>query len=477
MKLYRHWFERDSLRKQLLTWVLVPMTFLLLLNIGLYYKLGHDSANRRHDKFLFEASKILLDQLRSEQGIVKFDIHSGALNMLYADKIDEVYYSLSWPMQEYPIGYPDLPAPHARSGSTPHFYLADYAGQPVRMMDATMPDADVPGGLVEVRLAKTLNIHHERTQEWIWRVLPAQLFLIMFAGGLVWWGVGRGLRPLVQMRDEVSRRSPHDLSPLQADTVVAEVRPLIDGFNQLLGRLEISIAQQKRFVADAAHQLRTPIAGMKAQAELALQLNDPAEIRHSLRQIQLSTEQTAHLVQQLLSLARTEPEAQGQSSMQGIDLTELVTCVTTSWVDAALKKDIDLGLEAEEHVKCTMLGNRFLLAEMMNNLLDNALRYTPNHGWVTVRMRVTEERSIIEVEDSGIGIPENLRERVFERFYRVLGSDQPGCGLGLAIVREIVTYHAGSITVLSGAQGRGTLFRLEFPKQIREATRQLPLRQ
>lgn len=469
MRHYKTWFDSDTLRQQLLKWVLIPMAILLLLNIALFYKFGHDSADRRHDRFLFDASKILLDQLHTEQGEVTFNIHSGALSMLNADNKDQVYYSLSGPNREYRFGYPDLPAPPEKLSTTPRYYLADYAGHPVRMMAAIFPESDVPEKYVVVMVAKTLTLHHERAQEWIWRVLPSQLALIVFAGIMVRWGVGRGLRPLLYMRDEVAGRSSKDLRPLDEEKVVAEVRPLIHGFNQMLGRLGESMALQQRFVADAAHQLRTPLAGLKAQAELALRLDDPAEIRHSLQQMHKATEQTAHLVQQLLVLARAEPEAQQSAVAQEFDWVALVRKATADWVQTALKKNIDLGFEAAD-ATCLMSGNGFLLTEMLNNLIDNALRYTPNNGQVTVRVIRESDRVIIEVEDSGPGIPENERERVFERFYRVLGSNQPGCGLGLAIVREIAKRHDGDVTIQCGAAGRGSLFKLSFPIQKREAT-------
>ncbi|NNM69334.1 MAG: sensor histidine kinase [Gallionella sp.] len=469
MRLCRFRADSDSLRQQLLKWLLIPMVILLLLNIALVYKFGHDSANRRHDRFLLDASKILLDQLYANAGRVEFDIHSGALNVLNRDKADQVYYSISDPGRKYQFGSPDLPAPPEKPGATPLYYLANYAGHPVRMMAAVLPDSGVPGGQVVVMVAKTLALYHERSQEWVWRVLPTQFLLVVFMGIMVWWGVGRGLRPLVQMRDEVASRSSQDLRPLEEHKVVAEVRPLIRGFNNLLGRLEESLAQQKRFIADAAHQLHTPIAGLKAQAELALQLDDPAETRHSLQQMHTATVQTAHLVRQLLALSRAEPEAQKHDFASQLDWVALVKQTTTHWVQTALQKNIDLGFEASD-ATFAMPGNEFLLVEMLNNVIDNAMRYTPDNGRVTVRIMRGSDRLVVEVEDNGAGIPEDQRERVFERFYRVLGSNQTGCGLGLAIVREIAARHGGEVVIQKGAGGIGTLVKLGFPIRKREAT-------
>lgn len=463
MTLYRSWLDRDTLRQQMLKWVLVPMAILMLLNIALFYKFGYDSANRRHDRTLNEISKVLLDQLRTEHNVTSFKLHTGALSLLTDDKKDLTFYSLRGVRQQFQFGSPDLPLLEEKLSTTPRYYFAQYAGRSVRVMAAILPEADVPDGQVVVIIAKTLVLHRERAQEWMWRVLPAQFVLIVFAGLMVWWGVGRGLRPLLHMRDEVVARSPQDLSPFDEGKVVAEVRPLIHGFNQLLGRLRESTALQQRFIADAAHQLRTPLAGLKVQTELAMRTSNPEELHHTLSQMHTAMAQTVHLAQQLLALARAEPGAQGQSSMQSFDFAMLVKNITANWVQTALQKNIDLGFEGETEAKNLMLGNRFLLTEMLNNLIDNALRYTPRDGQVTVRLLREASTLLLEVEDNGIGIPEHLRKRVFERFYRVLGSDQPGCGLGLAIVWEIVSYHAGQVTILDGAQGRGTLFRIRFP--------------
>ncbi len=461
MSLYESWFESDSLRHKLLRWVIIPMVILLLLNIALIYKLGHESADRRHDRFLTDASKILLDQLSTVKGQGVLNLHSGALNMLYAEKSDRVYYSLSGIGQSFQFGSADLPLPREKLSEVPIYYLASYDGRPVRMMAAIMPDPDVISGHVVVVLGKTLVLHHERAQEWMWRVLPSQIFLTVFAGLIVWWGVGRGLRPLLQLRAEVTRRSSLDLSPLPENKVVAEVRPLIHGFNELMGRLDESLVLQRRFVADAAHQLRTPLTGLKAQAELALRLDDPLEIRHSLLQMRRAADHAAHLANQLLVLARAEPGTENQDNLVKLDWVALARSTTEYWVPKAIRKNIDLGFEGTD-LDCRITGNSLLLGEMLNNLIDNALRYTQSGGQVTVRVLRRDESVLLEVEDNGPGVPENERERVFERFYSVLGTNQNGCGLGLSIVREIAGRHHAEVSLQSGADGVGTLMRVTF---------------
>ncbi len=461
MSLYKCWFDTNTLRQKLLRWVMIPMTVLLLINVVLIYQFSLVSANHVHDRFLLHTSKILLDQLRTHEDRVEFNLHEGALNMLSSDNQDKVYYQLSGWQQEYRFGSPALPLPPGEVGATPVYYQAEYQGQPVRMMAAIMPTTSVASGRVTVLIAKTLVLHAEHVQEWIWRVLPAQFMLILFAGVAVWWGVGRGLKPLLQLRDELTRRSSLDLSPLPENEIVAELRPLIRGFNELMERLDDSMEVQLRFVADAAHQLRTPLSGLKAQAELALFLEDPSEIRHSLRQIERGADHAAHLANQLLVLARSEHGTQNQASMVELDLAALARNVTENWVQKAIINKIDLGFE-DGIGRGSVIGNTLLLGEMLTNLIDNALRYTQTGGQVTVRIASQDEAVVLEVEDNGPGIPEGERERVFERFYRVLGTNKDGCGLGLAIVREIADRHEAQVFLSSGADGVGMLMRIRF---------------
>lgn len=455
---FRH-FHADSLRRNLLWWVLGPMVIVLLFNIALIYKLGHQSADRRIDRYLTDASTILLDQLRTRQGQVEFNLHSGALSILTVDKNDQVYYSLSGQAQAFHFGSSGLPLPSVKLSETPVYYLANYAGHRIRIRAAIMPEVDVESGYVVVLVGKTLVLHEERAQEWMWRILPSMIFSLSFAGFMVWLGVNRSLRPLLQLRNEVVSRSSRDLSPLQEEQVVSEIRPLIHSFNELMGRLDASFMLKRRFIADASHQLRTPLTGLKAQAELALALEDPEQIRHSLQQICKAADHATHLVNQLLLLARSEPG--GQKNLSELDLQGVAKNITESWVVQALQKKIDLGFECCG-TECYLTGNELLLGEMLNNLIDNALRYTPSGGHVTVRIRCITDAVILEVEDNGPGVPEADRERVFERFYRVLGSNQDGCGLGLAIVQEIAHYHHASVSLSSGEAGIGTLISIAF---------------
>jgi len=230
----------------------------------------------------------------------------------------------------------------------------------------------------------------------------------------------------------------------------------------LLQRLSKTLAAQQRFVADAAHQLRTPVAGIKTQTELALRQSPPEDVQTILSQLHTATEQTTRLINQLLSLARAEPGTERAFAMEHLDLNQLGREVTTEWVPHALAREIDLGFDGSQ-ASAMIEGDAFLLKEMLNNLLDNAIRYTQDGGQITVRIKPARDKVVLSVEDNGPGIPETDRERVFERFYRVLGTGVEGCGLGLAIVREIAQNHAAETTLESGANGKGTVIKVIFP--------------
>jgi two-component system sensor histidine kinase TctE len=464
MKHYQFWVKSVSLRQRLLWSVLLPMAILLVINIAVVSKFGYDSATRRHDHFLLNAANVLKDQLQFVQGRVEFKSRSNAMNVLTEDKNDRVFYSLTGVRPDYHFGVSDLPAPPEIPGEVPVFYFATYAGHPVRMMAAMVPEADIPGGQVLVMVGKTLVLHHERAKEWIWRVLPAHIILMGLSGALVWWGVGRGLRPLLQLRDEVSSRSSLDLHPLPEQQIISEVRPLIHSVNELMARLDLSLTSQRRFISNAAHQLRTPLSGFRTQAELIMRMDNVEKIHHTMKQLHIAADQAGHMMDQLLVLANAEPGAQTQDSFAQLDLADLAKKVTESWVKMALHRKIDLGYECDGN-DFAITGNALLLSEMLSNLIDNAVRYTQTGGRVTVRIARTEEGIRLDVEDNGPGIAGSERDRVFERFYRVSGTQQPGCGLGLSIVREIAFLHHAGIHALPGPGGRGTLMRVVFTIQ------------
>jgi len=327
----------------------------------------------------------------------------------------------------------------------------------------------VETGTAIVQVAETLIKRDKLVLELLVASTVPQVLIAFAAVALLWLGIGQGLRPLDRLRGEIAARSPRDLRPFSERDKPQEVHSLVAALNQLLSRLNAAIASQQRFIANAAHQLRTPLAGLKTHAELARREPSTSELRSLLDMIAAETQRTSHLVNQLLTLARAEP---GESpGGQPVNLHEIVGRDVRDWVQRAVGKNIDLGFELED---AWTLGEPLLLRELAANLLDNALAYTQAGGSVTVRTGVRNGESVLEVEDNGPGIPEAEREKVFERFYRVPATGGEGCGLGLSIVSEIAERHSARIELADSAGGRGTLIRAVFPRLAAQAAPSAP---
>jgi len=277
---------------------------------------------------------------------------------------------------------------------------------------------------------------------------------------LVWFGLWRGLAPIRALQQRLRERAPDDLSPVDRRGTPEDIAPLIDAFNELLQRMHLNLESQRRFIASAAHQMKTPLAGMRTQSELALRESDPQELHERLQQISLGSQRATHLISQLLALARTEsPQQLGPRSP--IDLVGLARETLMPWIDTALQRSIDLGLEAAPG-PVLISGHAVLLRELINNLVDNALRYCPPGSTVTLKVQESGDTVELVVEDNGPGVPPGERERVFERFYRVLGHEADGSGLGLAIVKEIVDQHDATVSLEQTQPGSGACFRIRF---------------
>lgn len=316
---------------------------------------------------------------------------------------------------------------------------------------------------VLVQVAETRNKRSDLASRVVTGVLLPQFAIIPLAVVLVWVGLTRGISPLNRLQSMIRRRRPTDLSPIRPQSVPEEVRPLIISFNDMMARLEETLQVQQRFIADAAHQMRTPLTGLKMQTELALQESDPEQLRRSLQHIADSTDRAVHLINQLLALARAESTSEKIYAVEQVELESLVRDVAQELYPRAQAKDIDFGIESSGQL-LIIEGNAVLLREMIKNLIDNAIKYSPRGGSVTARTRVAGAL-VFEVEDSGPGIPEAERELVFERFYRVLGSGEDGSGLGLPIVREIAELHGAMVSLNPSPNGQpGTLAQVVFPR-------------
>jgi len=271
--------------------------------------------------------------------------------------------------------------------------------------------------------------------------------------------VERGLEPLTKLQVAIQRRSYNDLRPINKELPM-EIRHVVEALNALLVRLEDSIDNQRRFISNASHQLRTPLAVLQAEAELALrEIDDPKSIG-ALETILAGTKQTSRLAKQLLSLTRVRSNPRGGAHQTEFDLVVLSRDITMEWVKRAIERDKDLGFEAAPS-KSSFSGSEVQIREMLSNLVDNALKYGGDE--ISVRVQKIGEQTALEIEDNGKGIPLDQRGQVFERFVRLDERAGEGCGLGMDIVREIVEGHNGKIELLDGKGGSGLLVRILFP--------------
>jgi len=450
--------EPASLRARLLRGMLVPLSLLLLVGVAGGYVTARAVAEDLYDGELAEIGRELLLHVRAGGPEARFDLPPEAQRTLLLDQYDEVSYALRAPGGATLAGAAALPpAPRLPAPGEALFADGSYRGQAVRIATLRGP----AGTLVQV--AETRIKRRRLTEELLLGLALPQLALLVAAGALLWWGVARGLAPLEHLRAEVAARSHLDMSPVAAGDAPAEVRPLVSAVNELMQRLNGVLDAQGRFIADTAHQLRTPVAGLKAHIEVALREEDLAQTRRALAHLYVSAERLAHLVAQLLSLARNEPHAATTRAFARVDLNQLALETATEWVAQAYAKDIDLGFEGAEG-PVPIRGDTVRLVELINNLVDNAIRYTQRGGRVTVRV-APDGPPRLSVSDDGPRIPPEERERVFERFHRLLGTQAEGSGLGLAIVRDIATLHGASIMLEDDVDGVGNTFTVCFPAE------------
>lgn len=450
---------RVSLQRRLNWLLLVPLALLSGLSAVAAYLIGIDAARRAYDRSLLDPALALARFVEVREGRAQLALPPTAIEALRIDSSDRIYYQLLDAGGFVVVGNAEWPAaPPMPAGETHVFFDTSLAGEPVR---AVALIATTEAGPITVQVAETMVKRVALVREVLIATLVPEAIVIGSAVFLLWFGVRLGLAPLERLREEIRERTPADLRPVPVDTVPDEVRPLVTGLNDLLERLRGALESQRQFIGNAAHQLRTPLAALSAHAELALREPSSGELRRLLQILQSETQRTTHLVNQLLTLARAEPGNAATIDRRPVDLRECVNQAADTYVRLALAKDIDLGFDLSS---AWTVGEPLLVRELLGNLIDNAIHYTPRGGTVTVRTREVAAIAELEVEDNGPGIAPELRERVFERFYRVPGSAGEGCGLGLAIVRDIAARHAAELVIESGEGGLGTRVRVRFAR-------------
>ncbi len=482
MKIFQR--EQRSLFGEILDWMLTPLLLLWPVSLALTWLVAQGLANKPFDRALEYNAHALAQLITVQRGKVQFNLPQPASEILRADDSDTVYYQVLGPEGEFLSGERELPRPSEDD--------RPQAGE-VRLRDAELRGVDIRvayiwvrppttkgGALALVQVAETREKRSVLATEIIKGVMLPQFVILPLAVLLVWLALARGIQPLNQLEERIRARSPDDLSPLDHKAVPLEVAPLVDSVNDLLRRLNDSLATQKRFLADAAHQLKTPLAGLRMQADLAQREGTSTEeLKQSLKQIGRSSIRATHTVNQLLALARAEGSGTALAR-QPCDLARLVIDVVRDSVPRALEKRIDLGYDGAEPGSSGVWldGSPTLLKELARNLLDNAINYTPSSperpGVITARVLADPFGHVVllQVEDSGPGVPESERELVFQPFYRALGTDADGSGLGLPIVLEIARQHGAEVLLEDAHPGQhppGARFSVRFPARPDDA--------
>jgi two-component system sensor histidine kinase TctE len=495
--------EQRSLFGEILDWMLAPLLLLWPMSVVLTWLVAQGIANKPFDRQLGEMARVLSQQVTVQDAgggtlpSASFALPASAAELLHTDETDTLYYQVLGLDGQYLSGDRALPMPNDEERAAPgvvRFRDDEINREPVRIayVRIGLPGSAAAG--VEapiVQVAETLGKRSRLATEIIKGVMLPQFVILPLAVLLVWLALARGIAPLNELQQRIRRRESHDLSPIDERDAPEEVSPLVRAINDLLARLDRSIGAQKHFLADAAHQLKTPLAGLRTQAELAQREidageRDPQALKKSLQQIARSSQRAARMVNQLLAMARAEDASQALQR-QPVNLARLAAEAVHDFVPRALEKRIDLGYEGPETTRrgaagLSVSGQPVLLRELIRNLVDNALQYTPEGGTVTVRAVDDPfgQVVVVQVEDSGPGIPAGERDKVFQPFYRSLGTNVDGSGLGLAIVREIAQQHGAEITLEDAnlrhrpglsdqggvAFGPGARFTVRFPVQL-----------
>ncbi len=451
-----------SIRRRLLRFLVSSLLLMIAGATVVTYWVAVRSANEAYDRSLLDPALDIAENVRIDASGPHVDLPEKAFEALVYDQVDKVIFQVRTPDNVVIDGVADLPGPPEVGLGQQIFFDGLYRGDRIRI--AAHRTAD---GIV-VQVGETLHKRNQLVAEILVAELVPTLLIAVAAIALAWLGIARGLRPLDHLRAELARREPRDLQPLPKTAAPIEIAPVVSAFNRLLSQVREASTMQQRFLANAAHQLRTPLAGLQMHLELLLRRELSSDVRTEVERMHSATVRASRLANQLLALAKAESASDDGRTFEIVDLRAIAGAAAREWVPKAHALTIDLGfsLEAAE-----ISGDPLLLPELLDNLIDNALRYTSAGGTVTVHTGCRDGVAFLSVEDTGPGIPAAERNKVLERFYRMPGTPGEGSGLGLAIVREVVIRHHGTLEIDAPATHGGTRIRTMFP-QARRATDQ-----
>ncbi len=454
----------NSLRAQLLGWLLVPLALYAASSAWFTYRNASDTATVVHDQLLLGSARMIAEQVRFDDGGLQVVIPPAALELFQSSENDRVYYRIAAGSGSLLAGYAELPLPPEPVNVEESIYFdAMFRGESVRIVAFAQPVFAAPDqGPVLIEVAQTLRSRTALTNQLWTHTLGQQFLILALAVLMVLVGLRRGLQPLLRLRERVQRRRPGALEPLDAAPVPNELAPLVHAINDYVRRLDDHASAHSRFIANASHQLHTPLTLLNTQVSYALRSTDAASKDDALRAIHESIKHGIRVVNQLLTLSAAEAAMRHSRRQSDLDLVDVVKRVLEESAAGAQAKHIDLGFE-QYGGPAIVRALPAMLHELVANLVDNALRYTPAGGIVTAVVEASDKVNILRIADNGPGIPLEERERVFERFYRLQQDRSDGCGLGLPIVREIAAASGAQVSLSDPPAGTGLIVTVTFP--------------
>ncbi len=449
-----------SLRGRLMARLAIPLLGLILIDTGISYVFAYRFTNSAYDHWLLDSARSLAAQIKAEGGQPTLRLPREAIEVFEWDEHDRIVYKVANESGQLIIGEAGLASPEPpKEIQRPVFFDGQFEGAPIRGVVIRARPSGTPEPVLIV-VAETLKKRNYLATEIIAIALIPQVLLLLSAALLIWSGVTGGLRSLVQVSNDLARKDHRDLSPVPTGDLPREIRPIIVKTNELFDRLAVAMRAQRTFIADAAHQLRTPLAALKLQVESLAREALAPPLRRRIELLRHASDRTIHLSQQLLTLARAEPGFNLEESFVAVDLTQVARETGERWVVKALDAGIKLELDAPAS-PVMIAGDPTLLSEVVSNLIDNAIRHAPASPTITIRVCSAPDPALI-VEDGGPGIAPAATSHIFERFYRASASANEGTGLGLAIVKEIVIAHGGSVSLETRPQFAGTRLTARF---------------
>ncbi len=458
-----------SLQKKILSWLMPLMLLLIVIDSTLLHRLAVNALEKELDADLRSSVEGITNYLeRSGVDAQDFELLENASRILLNDNVDTILYSVTNNNGLLLSGSKDLfEMTKNRTSKLKSFYFfAEINQERFRVVRSTFDLTHPPvPQKISIQVAVTLNRRNTLDNTILIGVVVPQLLLVLISFLIISISIKKGLAPLSALQNAVSKRSEQDLSPIDLPNIPEEVSLVANSVNHLMKQLQNLILGQNQFIADAAHQLRTPLAGAQAQLELAELETDPLALKSILVKVQQSLDRLLHTINQLLILAKNQPEAVSMVKMETLDLNVISKEVASEMAPTAVQKNIDLGFE-QSKMPAMIKGNAERLTELLYNLLDNAIRYTQNGGKVTASISLTDATVELKVTDNGPGIIEAERDKVFDRFHRIVGSSEEGSGLGLAIVKEIAKLHGARVSFSEEAVHQGLQVLVCFNRHI-----------